>query len=219
MAAVVGVVEHGGAIPEEQREHIKHCARCRELLDSANQFESAIEEEKVNEPHVDDRRLVREVRALRARDIGKRIALAALIAIVITATFAFFVRDEELFTLGQVLMISVMVTAFAVIPLLILWAILAALRDRNGNRISKRLGPGRQVSGVCLGLSEATGTSVLVFRLGFIALTLADGIGLVLYIFLALAMPVHPDDRQHLLRFKLRRMWQRRFAHAADDAG
>lgn len=218
MAAVVGVVEHGGAIPDEQREHIRQCARCRELLDSANQFESAIESETVNEPDVDDRRLVREVRALRARDVAKRVAVAALIAIGIAATFAFVVRNDRHLDPVGILMIIFFVTVLAIVPLLILWAILAALRDRNGNRICKRLRPGRQLSGVCLGLSEATGTSVLVFRLGFIALALADGIGILLYLFLDLAMPVHPDDRQHLLRFKLRRMWQRRFAHAEDDA-
>lgn len=49
-------------------------------------------------------------------------------------------------------------------------------------------------------------------------LAFVNGIGIWLYILLDLAMPVHPADRQYLLRFKLRRMWQRRFAHAEDDA-
>ncbi|HYR28011.1 MAG TPA: PspC domain-containing protein, partial [Thermoanaerobaculia bacterium] len=109
--------------------------------------------------------------------------------------------------------------AFVAVPLVVFFVMRAILRDRHGNRICKRLKPGKQISGVCLGLSEATGVPVLLFRLGFVVLLFVNGIGLWLYILLDLAMPVHPDDRQHLLRFKLRRMWQRRTAHADHDAG
>jgi hypothetical protein len=55
---------------------------------------------------------------------------------------------------------------------------------------------------------------VRLIRLGFFALLFADGAGFWLYILLDLAMPVHPDDRQHLLRFRLKRWWSRRTVDA-----
>jgi phage shock protein PspC (stress-responsive transcriptional regulator) len=71
------------------------------------------------------------------------------------------------------------------------------------------------LDGVALGLSEATKVNVSVIRLLFFGLLFFDGVGLVLYLLLALFMPVHPDDRQFLLRFRLRR-WLRRTAAAPD---
>lgn len=218
MGAVAEAIARGGEIPAEQREHLRSCERCRELLDSATQFDSALDED-VAAPRVDDTRITREVRALRLREVMRRTGIAAVLAIVITGAFAMAVRGPEDLAVSEIIGIVAFVTLIAVIPLLLFYALLAALRDRHGNRICKRLGPGRQISGVCLGLSEATGVSPALLRLAFIALAFVNGIGIWLYILLDLAMPVHPDDRQHLLRFKLRRAWQRRFAHAEDDAG
>jgi phage shock protein PspC (stress-responsive transcriptional regulator) len=212
MAAVINIVEHGGAMPDEQREHIKHCERCRELLDSANAFDAAIHDEQVPEPTVDEQRLDREVRGVRLRDVARRSGVAAVIAVMAVSVLAIiFGRVEDVDTaviagiLGIIAVIAVMVAVTV-------HTLFGALRDRQGNRIYKRLKPGRQLSGVCLGLSEATGVNVAVFRLAFFALAFFKGIGLLLYVLLDLARPVHPDDRQYLLRFKLRRMWQRRFA-------
>ncbi len=39
------------------------------------------------------------------------------------------------------------------------------------------------------------------------------------YVVLELAMPVHPEDRQHLLRFRLRRWFARRSGHAEHHPG
>ena len=219
MAALVHVVEQGGAIPDEQREHIKHCARCRELLESADQFQSTIEEPPMREPAVDEQRLASEVRGVRMRDRVRRSSVAAIIAFmtvsVLTIVFG-RIKEADAAVLLGVAGFAVAITVMVVAAVHVLFG---SLRDRQGNRIYKRLGPGRMLSGVCLGLSEATGVPVMLLRLAFIALSFGEGIGIVLYILLELAMPVHPDDRQHLLRFKLRRMWQRRFAHADDDAG
>lgn len=71
----------------------------------------------------------------------------------------------------------------------------------------KRLRKGHQVSGVCLGVAEKTGVSVVLIRFLFIALVLFHGAGLWLYLFLDLVMPIHPADRSGLLRFRLARSW------------
>lgn len=76
----------------------------------------------------------------------------------------------------------------------------------------KRLGPGRQLSGVCLGLARRTGTPAWGWRVGFVLLGLLPGLGHAagpwLYLLLDLAMPIHPEDRAQLLRFRLARWWR-----------
>lgn len=79
----------------------------------------------------------------------------------------------------------------------------------------KRLGAGRQLSGVCTGIAEKTGVPVSIIRLAFIVLVLAKLSGFVLYIVLDLLMEVHPDDRASLLRFRIRRWWDARFRDRA----
>jgi phage shock protein PspC (stress-responsive transcriptional regulator) len=218
MSALVNVVEHGGAVPEEQREHIKHCARCRELLDSAEQFQAG-ESETIQEPNVDEQRLTDEVRGVRHRDVLRRILGAALFAAPTIGALTFWLVMSRNPSPREIAAVMAASLVAIVIPVLIFYFLFAALRDRYGNRIYKRLGPGRQLAGVCFGLSEATGVSVVILRLIFFVLLFVKGLGFWLYIALYLAMPVHPDDRQHLLRFKLRRAWQRRLSHADNDAG
>jgi phage shock protein PspC (stress-responsive transcriptional regulator) len=100
---------------------------------------------------------------------------------------------------------------------LLLWIVRGKTRGGQ-RRLYQRLGPGRMISGVCLGIAEATRVDVNVIRIAFVVLLLADGVGFWLYVLLALTMAVHPDDRQYLLRFRLRRWWQRRFADAENHA-
>jgi len=215
---VVRIVESGGTIPEEQREHLQTCTHCRELLESATQFESGIAEEPAPVPSLDEEVLAGEIERMRRRDELRRGGLAVTLAVAIPMAVAAalgLMGDHDWREMAG--MIAV-VAAFVAGPLVIFFVMRAILRDRDGNRICKRLKSGRLVSGVCLGLSEATGVSPVLLRLGFLVLAFVNGIGLWLYILFDLAMPVHPDDRQHLLRFKLRRMWQRRVAHADYDA-
>lgn len=72
----------------------------------------------------------------------------------------------------------------------------------------KRLGEGRQLSGVCVGLSQRLETPVWPWRLLFIVFSLW-GVGLGLYMLLDLMMPVHPDDRSYLLRYRIARAWRK----------
>jgi phage shock protein PspC (stress-responsive transcriptional regulator) len=89
-------------------------------------------------------------------------------------------------------------------PFLLILLLARAARTAE-KRWYKRLKPGRQLSGVCLGLAERFGWNVTIVRLVFLVALFFDGLGLWVYLVLELAMPVHPDDRQYMLRFRLRR--------------
>jgi phage shock protein PspC (stress-responsive transcriptional regulator) len=222
VAALIGVVENGGVLSAEHREHLRDCARCKELLDSAREVEAQLTPEPVRAPEIDDARLAKEMRQNSRRQYLRRIGWVLLISFGLAATFGTFaaVFDDDVSGVDAA-MVVFGVTLLAGIPAVLFYALIAALHDRQGNRIYKRLKPGHVLSGVCLGLSEATGISVLVLRLVFILLAFLDGAGIWLYIVFDLAMPIHPDDRQYLLRFKLRRMWERtmrRFAHVDHGA-
>jgi hypothetical protein len=58
-----------------------------------------------------------------------------------------------------------------------------------------------------IGLSQVTPIPLWVWRLGFVLLAYLR-FGLWIYILVMLAMPVHPEDRPHLLRFRLARWWR-----------
>jgi phage shock protein C len=90
---------------------------------------------------------------------------------------------------------------------------------RGKARFYKRLGRGRYLSGVCLGIAESLRVNVSFVRIVFVLLLLFHGAGFWLYLILDLAMPVHPEDREHLWRFKIRRWMQKRWGHAKDNIG
>ena len=50
----------------------------------------------------------------------------------------------------------------------------------------------KMVAGVCGGLAEYTGVDALLWRVGFVALTVAGGTGVVVYALLWLLMPTDP---------------------------
>jgi len=74
---------------------------------------------------------------------------------------------------------------------------------------------GRQLSGICQGLSEATRVPVWIWRMAFVGLVFLKGAGLILYLLLDVVLPIHPDDRAGLLRFRIARWWRSRRASAA----
>lgn len=221
VAALVASIENGDTLTPEQRQHLKECERCRALLDSAKQVESVLTAEPLHAPRIDETQLHDKLKRTGRQSFIRRGALVLLIAVALAGLLGFAVAtfDDDL-DWRDGLMVMGAAALVAALPAMFFYAIIAVLHDRDGNRIYKRIKEGRLLSGVCLGLSEVTGIPVQILRIVFIALTFVKGIGLWLYIVLDLAMPVHPDDRQHLLRFKVRRWFQkRRLAHAEHDAG
>jgi phage shock protein PspC (stress-responsive transcriptional regulator) len=217
VAALVASLENGTLMTDAQREHIRTCERCRELLDSAKQFESALGGNGIAEPSLDDAISAAEGEVLRNRT--RRVtAIVVGVALLFIAALGllFFLRGGLGFGL-EALVLAVLISAGFAVPILLM---IYVMRDSARRRMYKRLKPGRVIAGVCLGLAEKTNVDVLIVRLVFIALLfLGGGIGFWFYIALNVAMPVHPDDRQYLLRFRLRRWWARRNGHAEHRAG
>jgi phage shock protein PspC (stress-responsive transcriptional regulator) len=109
--------------------------------------------------------------------------------------------------------------AAGLLALLGLVALLTVLLARTParHRFYRRLGPARMVSGVCAGLAERTATPVWAWRLGFLAALFLASDVVVLYFLLAFTMPIHPEDRAGLLRFRLAR-WFRRLLRRPEGA-
>jgi phage shock protein PspC (stress-responsive transcriptional regulator) len=217
VSALVASLEGSGTITDEQREHIRTCERCRELLDSAKQFQTMLGADGGPEVDVPDvaGAAEHEVQAARRRSLIIRV----LIGVLIVTAFIFF---GAIFTTGfadpfggedagagLVVIIFAGAAIFAVCPLLLLYFVARSIAMRSGKRLYKRLHPARWWLGVCTGLAEATKVSVGVYRLAFTILMFFDGVGLLLYVVFALAMPVHPADREYLWRFQARRLLAR----------
>ena len=214
IAALVASLENGTAITEEQRAHIRDCERCREARDAAKELLAVIPGEVEGSPAIDAAVTAAEHEVRRKRFWrGVRVLLAVLSLMAASAATLLVQTGEmrmgdALFFAGAGFVIALLV---ALPLLLIVWFV----RGAGGkSRLYKRLGPGRMLAGVCLGLSEVANTDVRLLRIIFVVLMLIDGAGIWLYLLLYLAMPVHPDDRQYLLRFRVRRWWQRKTSHA-----
>ena len=213
VAALVASLENGTTMTDEQREHIRTCARCREVLDSAKELLET--QEPAPAVEMDAALAAAESEVYRQR-VKRVITVVIGVAVVIAAGVSLMfipVQGAEplgfwLYALGMAALIS---AGFAVPVLLLIYV----LRGSAKHRIYKRLKPGRMLSGVCLGIAERMKIDVMLVRLVFLGLLiLAGGVGFWFYAALDVAMPVHPDDRQYLLRFRLRRWLNRRTSHA-----
>jgi phage shock protein PspC (stress-responsive transcriptional regulator) len=196
-----------GEITAAVREHVRTCSRCHELI-------NALSQDAVSSPAVDASTVAAEAEVARVRKniVIRRIVLIAIVVgvflsllLITTSTRSGLSLTQGLAITGAAVFIAILVAA----PLLLLFEVVASARTRTGRVFYQRLKPGHLISGVCLGIAEATNVSVTMVRLAFLALFLLKGLGLVVYIVCALAMPVHPDDRQYLLRFRMARAFRR----------
>lgn len=215
MAALVASLENGTVMNDEQREHVRTCARCGGMLDSAKELLRVVPGDVEGSRAIDAAVAATEKEVHRQRFwrgvklFGGVLLLLAAAAAGLLVGYGEARAPEAALFAGVGFFVSLLVAA----PLLILiWLV------RGRQRIHRRLGPGRMLAGVCLGLAEALKLDVQLVRIVFAVLLFFDGAGASLYILLILAMPVHPDDRQHLLRFRVRRWW-RRTMHAEQRAG
>jgi phage shock protein PspC (stress-responsive transcriptional regulator) len=193
-------LEAGTDLDPEARAHLQGCATCRASLGAALK---CLEADDRPAPAVDSRVVEAEVLLRHRRnELRRRLVVGAVLAATCFGLLASRGAIQD----------ATVVLGLAVLAL-ILGTILAFWLVRTPARsgLFKRLGPGRQLSGVCLGLAQRTGTPAWAWRLGFVLLAVlpATGhLGLWLYVLLDLAMPVHPEDRPNLLRFRLARWWR-----------
>ena len=207
VAALVASLENGTPMTDEQREHIRSCERCRELLDSTRQFQSLLAGNGIHPPEAAASIAAAEDEVFRKRYWRALKAIAGMLLLIIVAIATGIVRMGDA-NPGRIFLMAggVYLVWMGVIALVlaVFWRVLRTTRSGK-RRLYKRLGPGRMLSGVCLGIAEATNLDLRLLRLVFVMLLFFEGAGFWLYLLLDLAMPVHPDDRQYLLRFKLRR--------------
>lgn len=213
MAALAASLENGTTLTDEQREHIRTCERCRVMLHSAKE---ALRAEPVEVP-IDGAVAAAEDEVRRRRFWhGVRVYFGVLLVAYTAAVSLLWWSEMRLF---EALVFAGIGAGLAILvtgPLLLLIWLIRGAGGRH--RLYRRLGPGRMIAGVCRGLAEAWKTDVLMLRIVFVLLFVFNGAGFWLYILCILVMPVHPDDRQHLLRFRIRRWW-RRTMHAEQRAG
>ena len=220
ITALVASLESSVPMTAEQREHIRTCERCRELLDSAKQFQTLLGGNGIQPPAVDAAAVAAEQevrRAKRRRTLGLAFAIAAIawVGLSLLQIRAGGLAPLEAFLITGA---AIGLLFLILIPFLLL-LLLARTARTPEKRWYKRLKPGRHLSGVCLGLAERFGWDVTIVRLLFVVGLFLDGVGFWIYVVLAMAMPVHPDDRQYMLRFRWRRWLARRRLNAEHDAG
>jgi phage shock protein PspC (stress-responsive transcriptional regulator) len=216
VAALVASLESGEPMTDAQREHIRSCARCRELLDSAKEFQTLLAGNGIATTEVDATVSAAEdeLRRKRVRRVASvMVGLASLLLLGVLALLLPIGQSVD-FGVGLFFFAVGMLIAIGIaLPVVLL---LFIVRGASKRRIYKRLRPGKQLSGVALGIAESFGWNVTYVRLAFIALFFLDGAGFWLYLVLDLALPVHPDDRRHLLRFRMQRWWRGLTSRRAD---
>ena len=211
LANLMKSIEHGNDVPPELKSHLATCAECGKLLDAMTRIQADIERGELS---ATEETVVEETvqasgtavfRSRQARTVTRAIAVAVTLAAAAwMIVYGVGSPREGLAVVG---------IAFLIIaPLFVVIAVLHLLRERLRDPVRpiyKRLKPGMQLAGVCLGLSEAIGQPAIILRVAFFILFFVDGLGFWAYVVLALLMPTHPDDRQYLLRFRIARAFRR----------
>lgn len=210
-------IDANAPISEPARTHLRECDRCRALLASISQ------ELPAEDAAIENSAIAAEAAVAQER---KKLIIERAIAIC-AAIFIFFLliliplRGGHDLGVGErifIAFIGVLIAVIAGAPVLLLFSAVARARTPKGERrFYKRFGPGRWIDGVCLGIAEAMSWNIVLVRLTFVVLIWFKGLGLLAYIVCDLAMPVHPADRQYLLRFRIARWW-RQMRHPAQDA-
>jgi phage shock protein PspC (stress-responsive transcriptional regulator) len=194
--------------------HWRECTDCRRVVSAARREIAELDLEDGGEVSPDDRSLQEQARAATtaAVEVGRavqrgfgrwRAALILGVGMAGVAVGARLMDQSGADSLPRALMVWIL------LGLSMAAAGLVLLRVPSRFALYKRLRPGYQLSGVCLGLADKAGIPVGILRLLFFVLALANGVGIWIYVVLDLLMPVHPEDRRHLLRFRVLRWWRR----------
>lgn len=191
----------GGEPAPPLLDHWRQCPDCRSLVERLLEATAPLEPPAGSD--APDAALKAELkrqagRALRFRmllGLGLTLAVLAALALLSPEAFRALQPADGLLLLGLFTLPLLLVIPIGLLP--------------RRYALYKRLKPGRVLSGVCLGLSERTGTPAWPWRVAFVLAGLAFPYAALLYALLAVGMPVHPEDRVHLLRFRLARRFHR----------
>lgn len=209
--ALLDYLRNGTPLSAEVEDELRHCDDCTALVRRAQHLGALLDD--APEPALADAQTAALAQSAESEVLHRRrrrifITALAVFIISIAAGIATATRAP----LHHPVAIGVIVSFLLGGPMLLL---LAAIRSMSPGKIFKRL-EGRELSGVCRGLSEASGVPVWVLRTAFVALVFAKGAGLILYLLLDLIMPIHPADRANLLRFRIARWWAIHFGHGIE---
>jgi len=217
IAELMRSIDTNAPTSEEARAHLRECEGCRALLASVSEHAPAEDAAVENSAVAAEAALAKERKKL---TLQRAIAISVAV-VVFLALMLIPLRGGSDFNVGERAMIAFVGVCIAILvgaPLLILFSMVASAKKPTGERrFYRRLGPGKWIDGVCLGIAEAMGWNVALVRIAFVSLIWFKGFGLLAYIICSMAMPLYPGDRQYLLRFRIARAW-RRMRHATDDA-
>jgi phage shock protein C len=219
---LMAALEEGTGLSAEDRVHLETCPECSRLLQTVHRLEQELDAEAQAAGTAGDaEHEAAETRVGRAVDGAssalrtarrRRWGALVLAAVAFAAWQTWRSSHGRGLALGEAavafIFLAAIVGAAVVLPILLIRELGAAGRER---RIYKRV-RGSWIAGVCVGLAEASGLSVSLIRLTFVMLALFGKSGVFLYLLLSLALDVHPEDREHLWTFKLRRWLKRRFS-------
>lgn len=205
--ALILAVEQGSGLEANQRRHFEDCPVCGRILQNVRVLERSFdgEDATATTPALDLAPAVRS--AARRREILRLTGGAVVVLAVSLALVVLILKLVPGFTPELVVVTAVTFGTLAV-PLAAAW-VLRRLAHTSERPWYRRLRPGRRLAGVCLGTSERLGVSPGSLRAAFVLLCLFQGLGFWIYLTLAIVLPVHPDDRSELLRFRIRRAWRR----------
>ena len=212
-------LDAGTPISDAARDHFRECSRCRALLATLTEEEPE-KDRSAEEPSLESTAAAAEaaLKKERVKRMAGRWAALMVVAVVVVLTISSIQARAFPGEIAAVVFIGVILfMIFVGLPFLLLFHYFANAKTEHGEHgFYKRLGPGRWLGGVCLGIAEAKGWSVALVRAVFLLLAWFKGIGVLAYVICVLAMPVYPGDRRYLLRFKIARAW-RRFRGSPDD--
>ncbi|HJW94579.1 MAG TPA: PspC domain-containing protein [Thermoanaerobaculia bacterium] len=202
--ALLDHLQNGTPLSAAVEDELRRCGDCSALIRRAQHLGALLDSPLVVDTDTTALAQSAESEVVRRRRRGLLISAAA----VFIVSIAFAIAFTRTTPLHHPVAVAIALSMLFGGPMLL---VMATIRSFSPGKLYKRL-EGRELSGVCRGLSEATGVPVWVLRMAFVALIFAKGAGLILYLLLDLIMPIHPADRGNLLRFRIARWWRGRAA-------
>ena len=208
-AALTRYLAQGEELDAATLAHLRECGECSETLRRAQLLSELLDDAGTVPVAVEPvhRPLTAEVVAMARRRRLFRVGLAVMTIVVALVSWR---MTTGTYRVRHPLAIWTMLMILFDGPLVLAMIISGA--DTGGSaRVYKRM-RGRQLSGICQGFAEAFGIPVWILRMAFVGLFFLKGSGLLIYLLLDALLPIHPDDRSMLLRFRVERWWRARNA-------